>query len=64
MQEELDEFTAYRLKRIAEKFCTIYKEKGRKIGSVYLNKQNIKKEHYVIVRTLINECLAEMGLSL
>ena len=64
MQQQLDEFTTYRLKRIAVTFCKIHKSKGRKAGATYLNTMNIKEEHYPIVRDLIERRLTEMGLSL
>jgi hypothetical protein len=62
--EELDEFTAYRLKRIAKIFCEIHKAKGRKAGARYLGMQSIREEHYPTVRKHIQDGLENMGLTI
>ena len=64
MQEELDEFTGRRLKKISLTFCDMYKAHGLKPASAYLNKMNIKEKHYPLVREFITMRLNELGLKL
>jgi hypothetical protein len=61
---KLDEFTEYRLRSIGQTFAKIYKARGRKAGSLYLNRMNIQKEHYPIVRHHIDYYLDLEGLKL
>ena len=64
MQPELDEFTQFRLEKIAKRFADLFQYKGRKDASIYLNTCNIKEAHYIHMRKLINGQLALRGLRL